>query len=172
AQHAHHLTVQLEDPLLQLHALSLSPIQRLHIEGIPPIEARRGEWRRVFGPRHFALRCSPFQYHERRACRWCGELHLHPEGIEVRGLSCSQPQLLRFLLLLAGSKSTALDTKGKQALEMLDGGRAHATLPLPNGLLADTKEPAQFSLGQMHALAQLRTRAHKGVLPMVRIGMR
>ena len=83
-----------------------------------------------------------------RTERWCGELHLHPEGIEFRGLAAGKPRLLRFLVLLAGSKSVALDTKGKQALEMLDGGGAHATLPLPNSLLADTKEPAQFSLGQ------------------------
>src|SRR6202171_2604997 len=66
----------------------------------------------------------------------------------------------------------ALDTKGKQALEMLNSGRAHATLPLPNGLLADTKEPAQFSLGQVHALAQRRTGAPKGVLTFEVIGMR
>ena len=66
----------------------------------------------------------------------------------------------------------ALDTKGKQALEMLNGGRAHATLPLPNVLLADTKEPAQFSLGQVHALAQRRTGAPKGVLTFEVIGMR
>ena len=68
--------------------------------------------------------------------------------------------------------SMALDTKGKQALEMLNGGRTHATLPLPNGLLADTKEPAQFSLGQVHALAQRRTGAPKGVLTFEVIGMR
>src|SRR5437588_11403783 len=65
-----------------------------------------------------------------------------------------------------------LDTKGKQALEMLNGGRAHATLPLPNVLLADTKEPAQFSLGQVHALAQRRTGVPKGVLTFELIGSR
>jgi hypothetical protein len=97
---------------------------------------------------------------------------LHPEGLEVLGLSCGQPQLLRFLVLLAGSKSMVLDTKDKQALEMLNGGRAHSTLPLPNGLLVDTKEPAQFSLGQVHALAQHRTGAPKGILTFEVIGMR
>ena len=64
----------------------------------------------------------------------------------------------------------AMETRGKQALEMLDCGRAHAMLPLPNGLLADTRESAQFSLGQVHALAQRRTGAPKGVLTFEAIG--
>ena len=175
AQHAHHLAAFLEHPLLEPHTLSLSAIQRWHREGIAPIEARRGEWMRMFGPGCCARSCSPFKYQEGRASRSSrggGELRLHPEGIEVLLLlPGSQPEVLRFLVLLTGGKSLALDTKGKQALEMLDGWRTLATFPLPNGLLADAKEPGQCSLGQAHALAQLRARAPKGVLPLVQIGM-
>ena len=66
----------------------------------------------------------------------------------------------------------ALDTKGKQALEVLDAGRTLATLPLLNGLLADAKKPGQCSLSQAHALAQLHARAPKVPFFFKRIGMR
>src|SRR5205823_14938633 len=54
-QHTHHLAALLDYPLLQLQALGLSPIKIVHIEGIAPIEARRGGERRMFGPGRFAV---------------------------------------------------------------------------------------------------------------------
>ena len=46
----------------------------------------------------------------------------------------------------------------------------YAALSMLNSLLADAKEPTHCSLGQAHALAQLRTGAPEGVLPVVLIG--
>ena len=110
---------------------------------------------------------------ESRSNRGGGELRLHPEGLEVPlRLPCGQPQLVRFLVLLSGDKSLALDAQNKQALELLNGGRAFAPFPLPNGLPGEAKEPTQFLLAQAHALAQFRTRAPKGILPLLRSGMR
>jgi hypothetical protein len=40
-----------------------------------------------------------------------------------------------------------------------------------NVLLADGKEHSQFVLSQLHVLAQSRTRASKGLLSLVMIGM-
>src|SRR2546428_11738614 len=102
--------------------------------------------------------------------RWCCELHLHPEGIEVRGLSCCPPQLLCFFMLSTWRKGVTLEAECEHPFEMLWCGRAHAALPVLNGLLADAKEPTQCSLGQAHALAQPHTGAPEGVLPFVLIG--
>src|SRR2546423_8255271 len=125
----------------------------------------------MLGAGRFAVSCPSFQDHEGRGSRGGCELHLHPEGLEVLLLlPGGQTQLLRILVLLTGGKSMVLETEDKQALEMLDGGRVDAALPLLKGLLAEAKEPAQFSLGQVHVLAQPRTGAPENVFPFVLIG--
>jgi hypothetical protein len=91
AQHAHHLAALLDHPLLQLQALGLSPVKLVHIEGIPPIQARRGGCRLLVGQRLCGLGYLPFEHHESRRSRGSCQLRPHPEGLEVGRLSGCQP---------------------------------------------------------------------------------
>src|SRR5438270_185010 len=109
----------------------------------------------------------PFEHHECRGSEGGCQLRPHPGGIEVCGLSCCPPQLLRFRVLSKWRKGVVLETKCKQALEMLWTGSVYAPLPMLNSLLADAQELAQRSLGQAHLLTERHTGAPKGVLTLL-----
>ena len=65
-----------------------------------------------------------------------------------------------------------LEREDQQLGEMHWHGDVQAMFPMLNGLLADRKEPGQFSLGQVHVLAQRHTGAPEGLLLHVVIGIR